>query len=165
MPTVLKTLRENSSRMTLKINAFALSIALAAGLGCHRRPPPASIGLVDYLPFGVETLFPVQMQTVERNAHAHILITRRDFGDLRQVLAKAGPGTFEENYVRLKLRLFADGSETFVDNYGGVRTAGADKKLSPSQLLQLEEIVERAAAKAGIRPEFLKSRLMEREDE
>ena len=101
----------------------------------------------------METYLPLTGETIERRASCYILIPGKPLRKIRALIERAPAvpeGSFAGNFVRARIKRFEDGAELLVDNGGGVRGSGGERKLDAASLTELDALIRAAAADAGI---------------
>ena len=116
---------------------FALALLLH---GCATPPPgegvPARDVTIFTLPFGVQTYVPVTLDTIEDKATCRFALSRDDglAVSLREAVAAAGPGEFDNAVVRLKATGLLE-TEAFIDQEGGLLLGSGLREAAPRQSL------------------------------
>jgi hypothetical protein len=126
---------------------------------CPSRPEPARAkALIEFVPFGVETYLPLTIETIERKASCYILIPGKPLRKIQALIERAPAmptGSFADNFVRARIKRFEDGAELLVDNGGGVKGTGGERKLDAASLKELDALIRAAAADAGISKDWV----------
>jgi hypothetical protein len=133
------------------LKGLALLLIVAC---CPSRPAPARAkALIEFVPFGVQTLVPVTVETIESRAACYILIPGKPLRKIQELIERAPvsqKGSFGDTFVRAKIKRFQDGAEMLVDNDGGVKMATGERKLDAAGVKELDALIRSAAADAGI---------------
>lgn len=136
-----------------------MGAALVLG-GCKKISSPDWIAIVHYIPPGVGTLVPVTEATIERHANAHVLVSRETSGRIHELMSVGSRQSceFAVHHVRIKIRNFETGAETFIDNEGCVKSRDTIK-LEADTLQRFKKIVEETSIESGTLPDDLQGRL------
>jgi len=101
-----------------------------------------------YVPIGTETYVPITTSNIESMA-THIGSLGVESKEIRYILKtveSSKNGTFDSEYVRVKLKLSQNRS-FYIDNVGGVSTGTQEKQLDAKALARLAKMINKKVIK------------------
>lgn len=121
--------------MTLMLSSVALGVAnlQASGWGLRTK--------VAYIPFDVFTFVDVDSSSIERAPDCALLLPEGDAKELREIIAAAHPGSFDDRGIRLKI--IGPFGKTVVVNQGGGVRGKRDGSLTEAALKRITAILGR----------------------